>query len=127
MYRYPWHNAHCHIRWCCSEEVEEEEHEEEHQSTAATSAQTSHSAKTVQEKVPPPLPFKVGNGLPVIPPKPVAKIQKGEYVDMTELLKDNLEADRRRSAQDGGVAAAVLVCSAWMSGEPVERERSQTS
>ena len=35
---------------------------------------------------------------------------------MAELLKENLEADRGRSAQDGGATATALVCSAWMSG-----------
>ena len=43
-------------------------------------------------------PFVVGEGLPVIPAKLVAKIQRGDYVDMAELLKDNVEVDRRRSS-----------------------------
>ena len=36
--------------------------------------------------------------LPVIPAKLVKRIQKGEFVDMAELLKDNIEAERRRLA-----------------------------
>ena len=38
-------------------------------------------------------PFKVGDGLPVVPPKLVAKIRRGEFVDMAELLKDNLDVE----------------------------------
>ena len=46
-------------------------------------------------------PFIVGEGLPAVPAKLVAKIQRGEYVDMAELLKDNIEAERRRTPQEG--------------------------
>lgn len=51
-------------------------------------------------------PFVVGEGLPVIPAKLVAKIQRRDYVDMAELLKDNVEVDRRRSnlVEGGGGA-----------------------
>ncbi len=40
-------------------------------------------------------PFILGEALPVVPGKLVLKIQRGEYVDMAELLKDN----RREEAQ----------------------------
>ncbi len=43
-------------------------------------------------------PFILGEALPVVPGKLVLKIQRGEYVDMAELLKDNVEAERRRLA-----------------------------
>ena len=46
-------------------------------------------------------PFLLGEGLPPIPAKLVAKIQKGDFVDMAELLRDNMEAERRRSKEDG--------------------------
>lgn len=46
------------------------------------------------------VPFMLGESLPPIPAKLVAKIQKGEFVDMAELLRDNIEADRRRT-RDG--------------------------
>ena len=46
-------------------------------------------------------PFIVGEGHPAVPAKLVAKIQRGEYVDMAELLKDNIKAERRRSPQEG--------------------------
>ena len=65
----------------------------------------------VRVKVLPPPPFKVGDGLPVVPPKLVAKIQWGEFVDVSELLKNNIKTDRRRLLWDGGAAAAALMCS----------------
>ena len=40
--------------------------------------------------------FSLGEGLAPIPAKLVAKILKGDYVDMAELLRDNMEAERRR-------------------------------
>ena len=47
-------------------------------------------------------PFILGEALPVIPAKLVKKILKGEFVDMADLLKDNLEAERRRYSQENG-------------------------
>ncbi len=44
------------------------------------------------------LPFVLSEALPVVPGKLVQRIQKGEYVEMAELLKDNMEAERRRAA-----------------------------
>ena len=44
-----------------------------------------------------PPPFTLGEGLPPVPSKLVAKILKGEFVDMAELLRDNIEAERRPS------------------------------
>ena len=41
-------------------------------------------------------PFILGEGLPTVPARLVRKIEKGEYVDMAELLRDNTEAERRR-------------------------------
>lgn len=38
--------------------------------------------------------------MPPVPAKLVAKILKGEFVDMTELLWDNIEAERRRCGRD---------------------------
>ncbi len=52
---------------------------------------TSTTAKT---KEPPP--YIVSEALPVVPGKLVKKIVRGEYIDMAELLKDNVEAERRR-------------------------------
>ena len=45
--------------------------------------------------VPEDSPFVVSEGLPPVPGKLVKKILKGDFVDMAELLRDNLEADRR--------------------------------
>ena len=41
-------------------------------------------------------PFVVGEGLAPVPAKLVTKILRGEYVDMSELLRDNTEAERRQ-------------------------------
>ena len=51
-------------------------------------------------------PFNLGEGLPTVPAKVVRKIERGEYVDMAELLRDNIEADRRREGRElpGGEA-----------------------
>jgi len=43
-------------------------------------------------------PFVMGAALPVVPGKLAKKIIRGEFVDMTELLKDNIELERRRMA-----------------------------
>jgi len=68
-------------------------------------------------------PFVLSEALPVVPGKLVQRIQKGEYIEMAELLKDNVEAERRRvAAGDSGQAGrtcrsrtliagcSVLVC-----------------
>ncbi len=48
-------------------------------------------------------PFVLSEALPVVPGKLVKKIQSGDYVEMAELLKDNVEAERRRvAAGDSG-------------------------
>ena len=53
-------------------------------------------------------PFILSAGLPPVPYKLVARILKGEFIDMEELLWDNLEAQRRASvvAQVGAAAAS---------------------
>ena len=43
-------------------------------------------------------PFLLGEALPVVPAKLVKKIVRGEFVDMAELLWDNMEVGRRRVA-----------------------------
>ena len=40
-------------------------------------------------------PFLLSEGLPPVPGKLVARILKGDFVDMAELLRDNLEAQRK--------------------------------
>ena len=44
--------------------------------------------------------FILSEALPVVPAKLVKRIQKAEYVNMAELLKDNMEAGRRRMLSD---------------------------
>jgi hypothetical protein len=41
----------------------------------------------------------LGEVLPVVPEKLVRKILKGDFMDMAELLKDNVEAERRQLAR----------------------------
>lgn len=47
-------------------------------------------------------PFVVGEGLAPVPAKLVTKILRGEYVDMSELLRDNIEAERRQMGLQNG-------------------------
>ena len=54
-----------------------------------------------KQKYVPPQPFIIGEGLPAVSAKFVSKIKRGEYVDIAELLKDNFEAERRRTPQEG--------------------------
>ena len=44
----------------------------------------------------------MGEGLAPVPAKLVAKIQRGDFVDMAELLRDNIEAERRGRGQESG-------------------------
>ena len=48
--------------------------------------------------------FLLGEGLPPIPAKLVAKIQKCKFVDMAELLRNNIEAERRHTKEGGSGA-----------------------
>ena len=43
-------------------------------------------------------PFTLSDTIPLVPAKLVAKIRKGEYVDMAKLLRDNIEAERRQTS-----------------------------
>ncbi len=47
-------------------------------------------------------PFVLGESLPVVPAMLVKRILKGEYIDMAELLRDNVEAERRRVSGNEG-------------------------
>lgn len=51
--------------------------------------------------------FVLSEGLAPVPAKLVAKILRGDFVDMSELLRDNLEADRRGSLCDTSQPSAV--------------------
>ena len=55
-------------------------------------------------------PFIMGESLPPIPAKLVTKIQKGEFIDVAELLRDNIEAERRHT-KDGGIYRRVHILS----------------
>lgn len=43
-------------------------------------------------------PFVLSETLPVVPAKLVKKVVTGDFVDMAELLKDNIEVERRQGA-----------------------------
>ena len=45
-------------------------------------------------------PFILSEGLAPVPVKRVTKILKGDFADMAELLRDNLEAQHRGNLQD---------------------------
>ena len=51
-------------------------------------------------------PFVLGEALPVVPAKMVRCIHKGEF-DMAELLKDNIEAERRAAGNEAGQGPRV--------------------
>lgn len=52
----------------------------------------------------PPKQFILSEGLPPVPAKLVGRILKGEFVDMAELLRDNLEALRRGGLHDSATS-----------------------
>ena len=60
--------------------------------SAPASAELSGSGGSKKDD---PVPFTLGEGLSPVPSKLVIKILKGDFVDMTELLRDNIEAERR--------------------------------
>lgn len=51
-------------------------------------------------------PFILSETASVVPAKLVKRILKGDYLDFAELLKDNMEAERRRATQEGESASA---------------------
>ena len=60
-----------------------------------TSGGTSGGAGEKPVENPVEKPFVLSEGLPPVPHKLASKILRGEYIDMAELLRDNLEAQRR--------------------------------
>ena len=46
-------------------------------------------------------PFIMGDVLSVVPAKLVKKIVRGDFVDIAELLRDNMEVERRRAGWEG--------------------------
>ena len=51
--------------------------------------------------------FSMGDGLPPVPAKVVEKILSGQFVDMAELLRDNLEVERRCNTTESASAGPV--------------------
>ena len=52
-------------------------------------------------------PFILSEGLPPVPAKIVTRILRGEFIDMVELLRDNLEVQRRGALQDAPSSTGV--------------------
>lgn len=52
-------------------------------------------------------PFKLSDALPVVPSKLVKRIVRGEYIDMAEMLSDNMELERRRALAESEGGAIV--------------------
>lgn len=65
---------------------------------------TSSAVADATDPTPINRPFILSEGPPV-PQKLVARILKGEFIDMAELLWDNLEAQRRASAVASSVSS----------------------
>ena len=53
-------------------------------------------------------PFIIGEGVPAVPAKLVSKIKRGEYVDMAELLKDNIEMERHHGTSGSGSLCSAV-------------------
>ena len=53
-------------------------------------------------------PFVLSDGLAPVPAKLVARILRGEFVDMAELLRDNLEAQRRGVIQESSTISGDI-------------------
>ena len=75
--------------------------EDKEQTTPREREEPGEWKRALEEK-----PFMLGESLPVVPAKLVKKIKKGEFLDMSELLKDNVEAERRRSLSKGANVGA---------------------
>ncbi len=66
---------------------------------------TKDKLKPVQAEAP--YSFWLGDGFPPVPAKVVTNIQKGEFVDMADLLRDNIEAERRYASSGAAASSAV--------------------
>ena len=65
----------------------------------------SPTTKCKKQKEPDVQPFVFSQGFPPVPAKLVGKILRLEFVDMAELLRDNMEAERRGLSQGEGSSA----------------------
>ena len=61
--------------------------------------------------------FSMGDGLPPVPARVVEKILSGQFVDIAELLRDNLEVERRCNTTESASAGPVPTTS-----RPARRE-----
>ena len=80
------------------------------QSTAAPSTTPTASGKPASASGSPATSgFSLGHGFPLIPAKLVSKIQKWEFVNLSELLPDNLELARRTSHEPRSTSPCATV------------------
>ena len=61
-------------------------------------------------------PFLLSECPPPVPIKLVAKIVKGDCVDMAELLRDNIEVDRRRATDSSAAGPSTERCQTFCPG-----------
>ncbi len=73
--------------------------------SASVPGATTDKGKPAQAEAP--HSFWLGDGLPPVPAKLVSKILKGEFVDMADLLRDNIEAERRYASSGTAASSAV--------------------
>ena len=53
-------------------------------------------------------PFNLSENLPVVPARLVKRILKSDYIDMAELLKDNMEVERRQALVEAGAYSSSM-------------------
>ena len=83
--------------------------EDHHPESGSTPTATATTPKETAVDKPPQGPFVLNEALPVVPAKLVKKILKGEFIDMCELLKDNIEVARRRSLNESKLSSDPLL------------------
>ncbi len=69
--------------------------------TKEAAAITAEGVPTEDLSTPLAAPFLLGETLSAVSAKLVTKNHKGEYVDMAELLKDNIKIPHRKDTQEG--------------------------
>ena len=91
--------------------------EEATQPKAANTEEKKSSECTTREKKAA-VAFSFSDSFPPIPVKLIVKIQKGDFVDMPELLRDNIEAERCRGQGEGASGTNSSSSSGSSSNKP---------
>lgn len=82
----------CKVVYCCSLARRPHSIPDRKKNSAKLQGQAPAGDKPAEAKAEP---FTRGEGLPVLPAKVVAKILRGEYVNMADLLQDNIALDNK--------------------------------